>query len=171
MALDVCLRIRDLLAPRFKVVMTRDDDEYVGLTARAEIANRANASALISCHFNSANSSATGFEIFTTPGSNRSDVLAACIWKRHRDALPDQVDRGLKEANFTVIRKAACPAVLVEHEFIHTQTGATFIGIAENRQRMAEAVANGVVDFFTLTKPRELTVEDRLARIEKHLGI
>jgi N-acetylmuramoyl-L-alanine amidase len=171
MTLDVCKRARDLLLPYCEVIMTRDDDEYVGLTARAEYSNREGCDAFISCHFNAATTPASGFEVFTTPGANNSDKLAACIWARHRAALPTQIDRGLKEANFTVIRKAACPAILVEHEFIHTQEGASFIGNAGNRQRMAEAIAGGVMDYFSLEAPQVLTLEDRVVRIEKHLGI
>jgi N-acetylmuramoyl-L-alanine amidase len=150
--------------------MTRSDDEYVGLTARAEISNRADADAFISYHFNSADSeSANGFEIFTTPAQNNSDKLAAKIWSAHRKQLPEQRDRGLKEANFTVIKKANCPAVLVEGEFIHTPAGEAFI--TQNKQAMAHAVADGVLAYLGLDTAPVLTLEQRVDRIEEHLNI
>ena len=169
--LDVCLRAREILKPYCNVIMTRTDDEYVGLTARAEISNRADADAFISYHFNSAdNDSANGFEIFTTPAQNNSDKLAACIWSAHRKQLPEQRDRGLKEANFTVIRKVnTCPAVLVEGEFIHTAAGEAFI--SQNKQAMAHAVADGVLAYLGLDTAPVLTLEQRVARIEEDLGI
>ena len=168
--LDVCLRAREILSPYCNVIMTRTDDEYVGLTARAEFSNRNDADAFISYHFNSAdNDSANGFEIFTTPPENNSDKLAAKIWSAHRKQLPAQWDRGLKEANFTVIAKAACPAVLIEGEFIHTPAGEAFI--IQNKQAMAHAVADGVLAYLGLDSSPELTVEQRLDRIEKHLSI
>ena len=168
--LDVCLRAREILSPYCNVIMTRTDDEYVGLTARAEFSNRNDADAFISYHFNSAdNDSANGFEIFTTPPENNSDKLAAKIWSAHRKQLPAQWDRGLKEANFTVIAKAACPAVLIEGEFIHTPAGEAFI--TQNKQAMAHAVADGVLAYLGLDTAPVLTLEQRVARIEEHLGI
>jgi len=168
--LDVCLRAREILSPYCNVIMTRSDDEYVGLTARAEISNRADADAFISYHFNSAdNDSANGFEIFTTPAQNNSDKLAAKIWSAHRKQLPEQRDRGLKEANFTVIKKANCPAVLVEGEFIHTPAGEAFI--TQNKQAMAHAVADGVLAYLGLDTAPVLTLEQRVDRIGDHLNI
>ena len=168
--LDVCLRAREILRPYCNVIMTRTDDEYVGLTARAEFSNRNDSDVFISYHFNSADKdSANGFEIFTTPPENNSDKLAAKIWSAHRKQLPAQWDRGLKEANFTVIAKAACPAVLIEGEFIHTPAGEAFI--IQNKQAMAHAVADGVLAYLGLDTASVLTLEQRVARIEEHLLI
>ena len=168
--LDVCLRAREILSPYCNVIMTRTDDEYVGLTARAEFSNRNDSDVFISYHFNSADKdSANGFEIFTTPPENNSDKLAAKIWSAHRKQLPAQWDRGLKEANFTVIAKAACPAVLIEGEFIHTPAGEAFI--IQNKQAMAHAVADGVLAYLGLDTASVLTLEQRVARIEEHLLI
>jgi len=168
--LDVCLRAREILRPYCNVIMTRTDDEYVGLTARAEFSNRNDSDIFISYHFNSADSDlANGFEIFTTPPENNSDKLAAKIWSAHRKQLPAQWDRGLKTANFTVIAKAACPAVLIEGEFIHTPAGEAFI--IQNKQAMAHAVADGVLAYLGLDTAPVLTLEQRVARIENHLGL
>jgi len=168
--LDVCLRAREILSPYCNVIMTREDDEYVGLTARAEISNRADADAFISYHFNSADIDlASGFEIFTTTANNNSDKLAAKIWSAHRKQLPAQWDRGLKEVNFTVIKKANCPACLVEGEFIHTPAGEAFI--VQNKQAMAHALADGVLAYLGLDTAPVLTLEQRVARIEEDLGI
>lgn len=171
-SLDVCRRARDILAPYCKVIMTRDrEDDYVGLTERAEYSNRNDADAFISYHFNSAENPADGFEIFTTPPDNNSDKLAAKIWSAHRKQFPSQKDRGIKQAKFTVISKAACPAVLVEGEFIHTLSGEAFAESAENRQKMAHAVADGVLAYFGLDSKPALTLEQRVARIEKYLDL
>jgi len=168
--LDVCLRAREILSPYCNVIMTRTDDEYVGLTARAEFSNRNDSDVFISYHFNSAdNDLANGFEIFTTPPENNSDKLAAKIWSAHRKQLPAQWDRGLKQANFTVIAKAACPAVLIEGEFIHTPAGEAFI--IQNKQAMAHAVADGVLAYLGLDAAPVLTLEQRVARIEEHLDL
>lgn len=188
MTLDVCKRARTLLEQHpVTVVMTRDEDKFVGLAQRADYANAQAADAFISYHFNSAASPlAHGFEIFTTRGQNNSDKLATAIGKRHGVAFPGQKQRQDwadgdldKEANFSVIRRADCPAVLVEGEFIHTTEGAAWIAAANNRQRMAKAVSDGVLDFLAIsgtnpglesTKP-VLTLEQRVARLERLAGL
>ena len=169
--LDVCLRAREILSPYCNVIMTRTDDEYVGLTARAEFSNRNDSDVFISYHFNSAETPADGFELFTTPPENNSDKLAAKIWSAHRKQFPNQKDRGVKTANFTVIAKAACPAVLVEGEFIHTLAGEAFVQSKENRQKMAHAVADGALAYLGLDTAPVLTLEQRVARLEEHLDL
>jgi len=170
--LDVCRRARDILSAYCKVIMTRErEEDYVGLTERAEYSNRNDSDIFISYHFNSAETPADGFEIFTTPPDNNSDKLAAKIWSAHRKQFPSQKDRGIKQASFTVISKAACPAVLVEGEFIHTLSGEAFAESEDNRQKMAHAVADGVLSYFGLDSKPALTLEQRVDRLEKHLNL
>lgn len=185
MTLDVCKRARDLLSPYVKVIMTRETEgATISLTRRADYANENHANVFVSYHFNSADSKkANGFEIFSTRGQNNSDKLATAIFKRHSDLFPNQTKRQDwsdgdvdKEAGFSVIRRADCPAVLVEGEFIHTALGETWISLDNTRQLMAQAVAEGVLDFLAVSKSPNtpstpLTLEQRIARIEDHLGL
>jgi N-acetylmuramoyl-L-alanine amidase len=157
MALDVCLRARELfIKAGCDVVMTRTDDTFVSLSDRPRIANNANANVFVSYHFNSASDPNTksSYEGFTTRGQNRSDKLATCILKRHGVAFPEQSLRADnsdgdidKEANFAVLRGTDHPAFLMEGEFIHTKHGAAFIKNPDNRQKMAQAVFDGVMDY------------------------
>lgn len=184
MTLDVCERAKLLLEPHVKVIMTREGQgTNVSLTKRADYCNAQHANVFVSYHFNSAKNPAYGFEIFTTKGQNNSDKLATAIFKQHADQFPEQRKRSGwsdgdedKEANFSVIRRANCPAVLVEGEFIHTPEGENFISSEHNRQKMAVAVAEGVLDFLAVSgttpvAPPSLTVEQRLDRIERQLGL
>lgn len=160
MALDVCLRARDLLDPYVMVFLSRERDEFVSLSRRAEKANEVGADAFVSYHFNAANSAMTAlsFEGFTTPGDNRSDDLATAILEHHGKLFPEQVLRPDlsdgdpdKEANFTVIKRTACPSMLMEGEFIHTKHGEKLIKNPDNRQKMAEAVKLGVLEFLGIS--------------------
>ena len=154
MALDVCLRIRKILLPFVDVIMTRTNDKFVTLSNRAKIANDARAEKFLSYHFNSAESpTAHGWEIFTTRGVTSSDALASAIGVRQTAGFPNQRQRADfadgdidKEANFAVLRKTNMSAVLIEGEFIHTDKGADFINQPDNRQKMAEVAAYGLLD-------------------------
>lgn len=181
MSLDVCERIKFMLAPFVTVVMTRDHDSYLTLSQRAHICNVQDCDLFVSYHFNSATSQlANGWEIFTTKRDNNSDKLATCIGEAHAAEFPNQHARSDwsdgdidKEANFAVIRLANCPAVLMEGEFIHNPLGEKFIEDPDNRDKMARAVANGVCKYLGLATPDKpvLTLEERVSRIEKTLGL
>ena len=93
------------------------------------------------------------WEVYTTRGQNNSDRLATSIGMAHAALFPNQkarTDRSDgdldKEANFSVLRHANCPAVLMEGEFIHTKAGEDIIANPSNRQKMAKAVAEGVIE-------------------------
>lgn len=157
MTLDVCRRAEALLSNCCEVVLTREKDCFVSLSARPTLANKLKAAAFVSYHFNASSSSRTAlsFEGFTTPGQNNSDQLCQAILDAHGKLLPEQslrADRSDqdddKEANFAVIRGTHCPSCLIEGEFIHTMHGAELIKNDNKRQLMALGVALGVKKFL-----------------------
>lgn len=138
------------------VTLTRDSDIDVALTARADMANAWRSDAFISLHCNAAVSrQAHGFEVFTSPGQDRSDVLAEEIIKTVAQAFPvmrirrDMADGDSdKEARFTVLTRARVPAVLVEMAFISNPVEERLLASADFQRRMAQAIASGVFRFL-----------------------
>ena len=193
MSLDVVLRIRDLLEltdRRFKLCLTREGDEYISLSRRAEIANTINADLFVSYHFNwSDNPNVRGWEVFTTKGNTDADEMADALAEMQETVFPNQRVRSDfkdgdvdKEANFSVLRNTKCPAVLVEGEFISSPQGEDFIKSKVNRQKMAYAVACAIcmnfgIEISEVPKLHNsnnedlLTITQRVQRIEDHLGI
>lgn len=159
-ALEVCLRAEEMLDDYVDVILTRHHDEtFVELSERPAIANREKADVFVSYHFNSSTSpnTALSYEGFTTPGQNRSDILAQkildahgklCPWQKLRADRADGDDD--KEANFAVLRPTKCPSMLMEGEFIHTVEGEQSINNPEHQHRRALAVAIGVLDFLEI---------------------
>jgi N-acetylmuramoyl-L-alanine amidase len=77
--LGVALELARLLEsdPDFTVILTRDDDTFIPLKRRAEIANEANADVFISLHANSApRKSARGFETFFLSAAKSDEARA-----------------------------------------------------------------------------------------------
>jgi N-acetylmuramoyl-L-alanine amidase len=77
--LGVALELARLLEsdPDFTVILTRDDDTFIPLKKRAEIANEANADLFISLHANSApRRSARGFETFFLSAAKSDEARA-----------------------------------------------------------------------------------------------
>jgi N-acetylmuramoyl-L-alanine amidase len=53
-------------------------------------------------------------------------------------------DRGVKQADYAVVRQTRCAAVLVEGGFINNPSAARAIATPEYRDRLAIAIADGV---------------------------
>ena len=170
--LSIAYKVRDILKHSFDVYMTRDSDTFVSLNYRSSYANNlGDVAAFVSIHCNSASStSATGWEIFTSKGETEADALAASIGKRYaaRFTIPA---RGLKQANFSVLQYTNMSAVLVECCFLSNAEEAKWISSDEIQQQHAEAIADGIIDHFGLDNKTALTLEQRVARLEKHLLI
>lgn len=170
--LSIAYKVRDILKHSFDVCMTRDSDTFVSLNYRSAYANSlGDVSAFISIHCNSAtNTSARGWEIFTSKGdTGDADKLAASIGKRYAARFQDLPARGLKEANFSVLQHTNMPACLVECCFLSNPEEAHWISSDEIQQQHAEAIADGIIDHFG--GATELTLEQRVTRIENHLLI
>jgi len=170
--LSIAYKVRDILKHSFDVFMTRDSDTFVSLNYRSSYANNlGDVAAFVSIHCNSASStSATGWEIFTSKGETEADKLAASIGKRYASKFTIPA-RGLKQANFSVLQHTTMSAVLVECCFLSNAEEAQWISSDEIQQQHAEAIADGILDHFGLDNKTALTLEQRVARIEKHLDL
>ena len=170
--LSIAYKVRDILKHSFDVYMTRDSDNFVSLSYRSSYANNlGDVAAFVSIHCNAAsNTSASGWEIFTSKGDTGADALAASIGKRYasRFTIPA---RGLKEANFSVLQHTTMSAVLVECCFLSNAEEAQWISSDAIQQQHAEAIADGIIDHLGLDSKPALTLEQRVARLEEHLDL
>ena len=147
---DVTLAVAFLLREELilrghDVVMPRRQDRTLALEARAEFANRYEAELLVSLHCNAATDSRVeGMEVFHRPGSRGGREAAAMILTHLLAAFPDHENRGVKEADFTVLRESQAPGVLVEMEFITHPEQLRFLTEPENQRGLARAIAAGV---------------------------
>lgn len=110
----------------YPVILTRSSDVFLSLEERAELANTTGATLFISIHYNTApDPKAEGVEVFyykddKEPKAHRllsskrlgESVLSTVV--KHTGASP----RGVKRANFAVIRKTQMPAILIEAGFL-----------------------------------------------------
>jgi len=180
--LDLCRRIRPHLQEAgLRVVITRSRDQFIPLEMRPAMANKlGDGTVFVSVHFNAAgtgNSLATGYEVFSltprgAPNSHdayltrrsfsaerghRNDhanhVLATAIQHAKLGLVP-MFDRGVKRARFAVLRGASVPAVLIEGGFMTHPRDSRNLHSVEWRERLADAVAQGIIGFARLSKER-----------------
>ena len=137
-----------LVAAGVAVVMTRADDRFIELEERARIANRAGADLFVSIHADSApNRSARGHTIYVARAAS-GESLAAADKIDARLAGMGVHSRGVRRANFRVLVKTTCPAVLVEVGYLSNRAEARKLASSSYRSSIADAVAAGVLAFL-----------------------
>jgi len=128
-------------------IMTRRRDRSLSLPARANLSNRIGADLFVSIHANAAgNPAVKGMEVYHFPGSTPGKKAATPILESMVSAFPTHSNRGVKEANFAVLRLTDMTAVLIETEFITNPKQLQFLADPENQKKMATAIADGIED-------------------------
>ncbi|MFW6144732.1 MAG: InlB B-repeat-containing protein, partial [Candidatus Natronoplasma sp.] len=149
--LDIGLRLRDLLeASNAEVLMTRETDVYVSLEERVNIANDGGADIYVSIHNNAYDGNTKGIESYYYE-ELPPDSEAAQLTTRLQEELIaeiDSPDRGVKTANYYVLRETWMPASLTENMFIDNPEEEAKLMDPEVRQRIAEAHYRAICDHF-----------------------
>jgi len=148
LTLDTSRRLATALRQRgFRVVETRSGDHFVPLARRVAISNaiRRNDVVFVSVHYNWARrKQASGVEVFHN-GSPMAQRMAVEVTRRLERVTPAGERRGAKRGNYHVLRENRKPAILVEPGFLSNASDNRFIQSAVNRQRIAEAIVDGIV--------------------------
>lgn len=151
--LDVTKRAEAYLRSKYdyQVRLTRSTDVYLTLDQRVQIAKNLRGDLFVSFHTNAATSSAAkGIETFyssSSAHSARSRVLATNIQSNLVSSMSGMTNRGVKTANYYVIRYNTMPSALVELGFISSPQDIIHLRSDASRQRMAEAVAEGIAQY------------------------
>lgn len=143
-ALDTALRLDPMLrAAGFNTVLTRSGDYFIPLGQRTRISNRQDNAIFVSLHYNHAdNRSARGVETYYK--SKPSRKIAERI-QSNITSLPGVDSRGVKTANFFVLRKNEYPAVLVEGGFFSNASEAARCASPAYREAVASAIASAII--------------------------
>lgn len=146
--LDVALRLRTQLERAgIRVALTRDADESVSLSARVAFANSRGANGFFSVHANSnAGTPATGTETWIANAASARSVSLAELVQTEMVRAWGLRDRGVKRADFVVVRDTTMPSSLAEVAFINRcDPDARLLASPDARQRMAEAQARAIL--------------------------
>lgn len=154
-ALDMSKRLRDILVQRgWRVLMTRETDKDVfgpndsdrdELQARDDIANNSGARLFISIHVNAYMNS--GPHGATAYYYKSSDVALAQAVDRRIAAQGGIKSDGTVKDKLYVVHHANMPATLVETAFISNPDDRALLQSPQWRQKMAQAIADGIADY------------------------
>lgn len=133
-----------------------------------------------SCIFLSIHSNAgggSGFEIFTSKGQTKSDKVAQIfceVYQKHFPTFKFRSDRldsdDDKEADFFVLRKTDCPALLVENLFFDNRFEADFLLSDKGQEAIAECLFDCIkqverlkpIDVYDPPKVRHASMRARI---------
>jgi N-acetylmuramoyl-L-alanine amidase len=134
------------LAPDVKGPLIRRKRE--DLNRRAALVKKHNADIFVSIHANSfPESKWSGAQTFYPPECGRSRLLAEAI----QNSLVTKVGpntRKAKPGDFRVLRESQVPSTMVEVGFLSNQKEAQLLQDPAYQDRLVDAIAKGIVDFF-----------------------
>lgn len=167
--LQIAYRTGKILQERgYTVYLTRKSDAFVPLEGRVELARQAKADIFVSIHANIGSSGADGIETYcitpsgapsTNDGQHKIGSMergnyfdlnnARLAFEIHQAMIlrTRANDRGVKHARFLVIKNAVCPSVLIETGFLSSSKEERMLATPEYQQRIAVAVAEGIINY------------------------
>lgn len=147
--MEIANRVKSKLeAKGVQIKMSRTTDVYLTLAERAQLANSYGADVFASIHQNSAGSSdANGIETFHHVDKASHRPLSADI-QTNLIAETNAKDRGVKSANFGVLRMSNMPSTLVECGFISNQIESSRLGDPAYQEKVATAISNGIYKYL-----------------------
>ena len=152
LTLKMALRVRDILQKDYEgvnVKMTRTSDTYLSLVERSNAANKTKVDFFFSIHVNAGGG--TGYEDYIWDKLGTNSPTDKSRQKIHNAVKPVLKkygirNRGMKKANFHVLRETAMQAVLVETLFIDNANDAKLLKNNNFIEDICQAYAKGIAD-------------------------
>lgn len=148
---DLTLRTSRLLQDKLKaagatVYLTRQNDSFVSLPARARTANHNGADVFISVHYDSIEDpSVTGTTTFYYGGA---DQQLADYVHQSLIQLTNLRDRNVRQENYLVLRENMQPSLLLELGYISNRGEELTILSSDFQERAATGIYQGLAQYF-----------------------
>lgn len=129
------------------VSLTRNDDTYISLSSRVGIAERNNAAAFVSIHYNSSIiQSAKGITTFYHR-SSKDKKLATIL---HQELIRHSAlrNRGVQYGNYYVLRENSRPSALLELGFLSNAREEWIINTKAYQEQVSKAISKGIVKYI-----------------------
>jgi N-acetylmuramoyl-L-alanine amidase len=161
LTLSIARRVRKHLEEAgARVLMTRDGDEDIGLSARPRLANENGADLFISIHIDDVPipNSASGTTTYYHMDDPSSRALAHSIVERiaQVSGLPNRRARSdgvLYASGLAVLRYSQVPAALVEVGYINNRIDRAKLVDADFQETVAEAIVDGIRGYIESALP------------------
>ena len=160
--LSIALRLKSLLEQNeVAVVMTREEDRDLAsedassrknedLRARAGLVRDTSPVVMVSIHQNSfPEEDVDGAQVFYYSGSEEGKRLGTMVQEQLRQELSDGNHRTAKaNKEYYLLKKATCPAVIVECGFLSNTAEAELLAMEEYQEKIAFAIHLGILEYI-----------------------
>ena len=167
--LQIALRLKRLLEQNdVVVVLTREEDRDLApeqaarrknedLRARANLIAEASPVAMVSIHQNSfPEEDVDGAQVFYYAGSESGKQLGTMVHNRLKKEIDDGNHRVAKaNKDYYLLKKAACPAVIVECGFLSNPAEASLLITEEYQEKLAFAIHLGIMEYINTVADTE----------------
>ena len=167
--LSIAKRVKRLLEQNgIVVVMTREEDRDLAseqaanrknedLRARVALVAETAPVVLVSIHQNSyPDSEVDGAQVFYYSGSEEGKLLGTMIQESLKRELQDGNHRIAKaNKDYYLLKKATCPAVIVESGFLSNPEEAELLATEEYQEKIAFAIHLGILEYINTVKTTE----------------
>lgn len=146
--LDISRRVARLLSAQgVRAVLSRTQDVTLDLEPRVALAERVNATLLVSIHANALSLSRPEVNGLETYYYQNGQWLARSI---HKNVLQttNSPDRGVRQARFYVLRRSSMRATLVEVGYVTGAQDAPRLASSSYRQQVAQGIAQGILRYL-----------------------
>lgn len=142
----------------YKVILTRDSDEYIDNLLRAEIANKKRARVFVSIHGNAMedNSSADGIQVLYYP--NRESTIGDLNNNELAQVMMNSLvsgtgarDKGIIEReDLIILNQTKMPAILIEYGFLSNEKEEQLLLTDEYQNKVVDSIIDGLEEYFSL---------------------
>ncbi|WCF06150.1 N-acetylmuramoyl-L-alanine amidase family protein [Paenibacillus thiaminolyticus] len=150
--LSLALKVGEILSQddRFNTVLSREDDTFLELSERAQLANSLNADLFVSIHANSVDNKPSVSGTETYYWRSESKAFAETMHKHLMEGTQFK-DRGVRQANHHVTRETKMPAILLEVGFLTNAAEEAQLFDEQFQQRVAGNIVKGILDYLGLS--------------------
>jgi len=167
--LSIAVRLKSLLEQNsVTVVMTREEDKDLAsehassrknedLRARAGLIEASSPVLMVSVHQNSyPEEEVSGAQVFYYSGSESGKALATMVQNSLKKEIDDENHRVAKaNREYYLLKRAICPAVLVECGFLSNPVEAALLETEEYQEKIAFAIHLGIMEYINTIETME----------------
>ncbi|MDH7914138.1 M56/M15 family metallopeptidase [Winogradskyella sp. SYSU M77433] len=140
--LDISNKLASLSNEKVKIIVTRNSDDFLSLSERADMINKVKPHFMISLHNNfSTNEAINGIEAYyydKNENAEKSDKYSRILLDNQQEMF--YKNRGIRTANFQLLKKINCPATFLELGFLSNKKDVQILASNQKRSEIADAI-------------------------------
>lgn len=150
-----------------EILMTHADDRDVPLGERTDKANAWGADLFVSIHANAYGkgewNDVRGIETYVYTTRPSAAVKLAEVVQRNLVRATERTNRGVKTANFHVLRETKMTAILVECGFMTNREECALLKKDEYRRKCSSAIVSAIVEVYGLKEKKQAGSVDEVS--------